>query len=134
MSESNTQIYEGMFLFPPNFAADLQSAVDHLHELFQRADAELLALQKWDERRIAYEIKGHKRGVYLLAYFRAPTAKMAGLERDCNLSEMLLRAMCVRADHVPAEEIAAADQRGKLADEIAVRGREQEESAAGASS
>jgi len=30
-------------------------------------------MRKWDERRLAYEIKKQKRGLYILCYFKAPT-------------------------------------------------------------
>jgi small subunit ribosomal protein S6 len=121
MSTERTNIYEGMFLVPPAVAANLQAAVDHIHDLLRRADAELVAFRKWDERRLAYEIRGNKRGVYFLAYFKAPTDKMARLERDCNLSEQILRAMFLRADHLPADQIEAADGRSELADEMKLR-------------
>ena len=127
---SEKRIYEGMFLFPQSAAANLQGALDHITELLQRADAELLSLSKWDERRLAYDIKGNKRGVYFLAYFHADSQRLTDLERDCNLSEQLLRAMMTRADHVPQEMIEAAEGREKLADEIRLR---QEQEAADAS-
>ena len=79
---------------------------------------------------VEVEIKGNKRGVYFLAYFRVDPAKLTGLERDCNLSEQLLRSMVVRADHVPSETVEAAEGRAQLADEIKLRS-EQTASSAG---
>jgi len=121
MSDERTTTYEGFFLFPQAVAANLQGAIDHLEELLKRVDAEVVSLRKWDERRLAYEIKGNKRGVYFLVYFRADPARLTDLERGCNLSEQLLRSMVTRADHIPAEEIEAADGRAQLADEIRLR-------------
>jgi small subunit ribosomal protein S6 len=114
-------MYEGMFLFPQAAATNLKAAVDHVTELLQRAEAEIVSLKKWDERRLAYEIRGNKRGVYFLAYFRVDPTRLTGLERDCNLSEQLLRTMVVRADHVPGTIIEAAEGRAQLADEIKLR-------------
>lgn len=122
--------YEGLFLFPQAAAADLGATVDHVKEILRRADAEVLALTKWDERRLAYDIRGNKRGLYLLAYFKAPRHKLAGLERDCNLSERMLRSLVIRADHVTPEQIKLADGREKLADEIKLRAREAAKAAA----
>ncbi|MDY7110246.1 MAG: 30S ribosomal protein S6 [Planctomycetota bacterium] len=118
MTDKQTNTYEGLFLFPQATAANLQAAVDHLTDLLKRAEAEVISLRKWDERRLAYEIKGNKRGVYFLVYFRADPTRVADLERGCNLSEQLLRSLITRADHIPAEEIEAADGRAQLADEI----------------
>ena len=119
--EINIRLYEGLFLFPQSATADLRAAVDHVQELLSRADAEVLSLSKWDERRLAYDVEGNKRGLYLLTYFKAPTDKLAGLDRDCNLSEQLLRAMIIRADHITEERIAANDGTQALEDEIKLR-------------
>ena len=124
-TETKTNMYEGMILVPQTMAANLQAAVDHIKDLLDRADAEVVSMKKWDERRLAYEIKGNKRGIYFLAYFNADPSKMQGLERDCNLSETILRAMFTRADHVRPEVIEAADGRQELADEIALRGSDE---------
>jgi small subunit ribosomal protein S6 len=115
-------VYEGLFLFPQSATGNLQAAVDHLNALFERAGAELISLAKWDERRLAYEIEGNKRGVYFLAYLRIAAPKMATFERACNLSERLLRSMVTRADHLDLATMEAADGRAKLADEIKLRG------------
>lgn len=121
MSDNTKRMYEGMFLFPQNTISDLQSATDHVMALLQRADAEVVSFKKWDDRRLAYEIKGNKRGVYFLTYFRCEPSRVADLERSCNLSEQLLRSLVIRADHLNAEDIEAAEGREALADEIKLR-------------
>ena len=124
MAEERTGIYEATFLIGQAAASDLAAAVEHVRELLKRAKAEVLAMRKWDERRLAYEIDKQKRGVFILTYFTAPTTSIAGLERDCNLSEIVLRAMVLRADHLTEEEIAAQDARQALDDEARVRSEE----------
>jgi small subunit ribosomal protein S6 len=121
MSEVRHGIYEGMFLFPQSAAADMRGVVDHVQSILKRAGAELVAIQKWDERRLAYDIASNKRGLYILTYFKSDRSQIPTIERACNLSELMLRAMILRADHVPAEEIEAADQREALDDEIKLR-------------
>ena len=121
MAETRNYAYEGMFLFPQTVAADLQSAADHVLEILAKGDVEIISLCKWDERRLAYDIKGNKRGVYFLTYFKCDAQKLAAIERDARLSERLLRSMIVRADHVTPEQMAAMEGRQQLADEIALR-------------
>jgi small subunit ribosomal protein S6 len=119
--QDRTYTYEGLFLFPQSAVADLQGAADHVMELLNRAGAEVISFKKWDERRLAYEIEGNKRGLYFLTYFKAKGSKLAGLERDTNLSEKLLRSLITRADHVLPEIMEAAEGRQQLADEIKLR-------------
>jgi len=121
MSEIRINTYEALFLFPQSASVDLQSAVDHIQEIMNRNKAEVIALRKWDERRLAYDIRGNKRGVYFLAYFKTDARNLDGIDRDCRLSERLLRSLVTRADHVPAAEIAEQDGRQQIADEINLR-------------
>ncbi|MFM7051833.1 MAG: 30S ribosomal protein S6 [Planctomycetota bacterium] len=121
MSETRINAYEGMFLFPQTVAADLQGAADHVLEVLSKGGAELVSMCKWDERRLAYDIKGNKRGVYFLAYFKCDAAKLSAIERDARLSEKLLRSMITRADHLTSEQMLAMEGRQQLADEIALR-------------
>lgn len=119
--ETRIKPYEGMFLFPQAALADLAAAVEHVETILARAEAEIIAFSKWDERKLAFDIAGNKRGVYLLVYFRVATSKLAGIERDCNLSERLLRTLIIRADHMTEEQMRATDARQKLEDEIRLR-------------
>ncbi|GMU35931.1 MAG: 30S ribosomal protein S6 [Phycisphaerae bacterium] len=100
--------YEAMFLFDPTFATSDQAPRDEIKRLLDRAEAQDVAMARWDERRLAYRIKGRKRAAYYLAYFKASGTKVAGLERDIQLSEAVLRALVLRADHVTPERMQDA--------------------------
>ena len=105
--------YEGMFLFDPTFASDLTAARTEIERILQRAEAELIVCKKWEERRLAYTIKGHKRGCYVLTYFKAPPDSIPAIERDTRLSEHILRLLILRADDITEEKMNApvpADQ------------------------
>jgi small subunit ribosomal protein S6 len=109
MTAPKHQLYEGMFLFNNAVVgSDLNKATTLLREILDRAGAEIDALLKWDDRRLAYPIKGQKRGLYLLTYFRVSGGQIANIERDVNLSEEFLRCMIVRADHIGEVELEQA--------------------------
>jgi len=121
MREVRTCNYEAMFLFPQSATADLKGCVDHISDVLTRHGAEIIALRKWDERRLAYDIAGNKRGLYLLAYFSSKTSALPVIENDYNLSERLLRFLITRADHMTREQMEALEGRQQLADEAAMR-------------
>ena len=123
-------VYEAMFLISQSEATDLAGVIEHINDILKRADAELIAMKKWDERRLAYEIDKQKRGVYLLAYFEAPGGNMSGFERDCNLSERIMRVMAIRADYLTRDQMLAADARDELAVEAKMRAERAAERAA----
>ena len=100
--------YEAMFLFDPTFGNNVENCEAEIRRLMERAEAEILFCRKWDERRLAYRIKGCKRGVYMLVYFKAPSSKITPLERDAQLSEPILRLLVLRADGVTPEMMERA--------------------------
>ncbi len=129
MSNERIRTYEGMFLFPQSATANLQEAADHVKGILERCGATISSFQKWDDRRLAYEVQGNKRGVYFLAYFTAPTSALAEIERRCNLSEELLRSMVTSAEHIPSEIIEANEGQEDLAAEIKTRSEKKSDSA-----
>jgi small subunit ribosomal protein S6 len=127
-SKGRKNNYEAMFLISQAAEPSLGKAVDHVKHLLERAEAEVIALAKWDERRLAFEIDKQKRGLYILAYFSADPVNIEGLERDTNLSELIMRCMVLRADHLTIDEMKAADGRTDLETEIKMRDDEPSES------
>lgn len=97
--------YEAMLLFDPMATTEWEAIQQEVDRILERAGARPILVNKWDERRLAYEIKGRKRGIYVLTYFEAPPGAVDSLESDCRLSEMILRAMVIRADHLSEEEM-----------------------------
>lgn len=100
--------YEGMFLFDPTFGADWQNVQAEMDRLMERCGGRIIVCGKWDERRLAYEIGGHKRAIYVLVYFEAEPDKLVGLERDVQLSEHVLRVLVLRVEHLSEDEMKEA--------------------------
>jgi len=120
MSKSKT--YEGMFLVQSG--SDFHAASQPVNTVLERSDAEILSMQPWEERRLAYEIKGHKRGLYILTYFKMDPANLSELHRDSELNEGVLRMMILRRDKLTDEEVntqtpAQVNQRQAEASEAA---------------
>jgi small subunit ribosomal protein S6 len=97
--------YEAMFLVGPAAGADAENALKLARGIVERHQGEILVIKKWDERKLMYELKGQKRGTYILVYFTAPGASVSAIERDVNLSEEVLRVLVTKADHLNREEM-----------------------------
>lgn len=98
--------YEAMFLLDAG-TPDFESAIQPVRDLLTRINAEVISLRPWDERRLAYEIRGRKRALYVLVYFKADPLTIASLQHDILINEKILRAMVFSADDVTAEEMNA---------------------------
>jgi small subunit ribosomal protein S6 len=113
--------YEGLFLVDDNRASEnLQEVMDHVRGLLERNGATIRTLEKWDSRRLAYEINGRRRGTYLLAKFDGDPAQIAALEHDCHISNTVMRAMVLLEENVgvtldEAEDAVRAKRRSVLA-------------------
>lgn len=119
----NSNLYEGLFLVRQSaVAAGLNDVIEHVRQTLGRIDAEVITLRKWDERKLAYPVKGQKRGVFLLSMFRADGTRLTEVERACNLSEQVLRVMFTRCDHFGQVEYdAELEQANTSADEQKLR-------------
>lgn len=92
-------VYECMFLLDTNkVAGDVPNATKQLHAILERNHAEILASRPWDERKLAYPIRNHKKGLYYLTYFRTEGKNVAPIEHDVALNETIMRAMILKVD------------------------------------
>ena len=106
MGTVTKRLYEGLLLVDSvEAAADMQGIKGHIEKVFERNNAEIVSIRKWDERPLAYEILGKNRGTYILVYFNSPSDKITSIERDVQLSERIMRILILRADHVTQEDI-----------------------------
>ena len=65
--------------------------------------ATLVRKEKWDERKLSYEIRGHRRATYYLVYFNAGSAAVKEINRDVRLTEGVIRHLILGLDR-PIEE------------------------------
>ncbi|MFM8282913.1 MAG: 30S ribosomal protein S6 [Planctomycetaceae bacterium] len=92
-------VYEGMFILDPSkFSRDPGAAAKQVEDLITAGGGTVLAARLWDERKLAYPINGHKKGVYWLTYFRMPGAQVASLERQAEINDLIIRKLILRVD------------------------------------
>jgi small subunit ribosomal protein S6 len=92
-------VYECMFLLDTNkVAGDVPNVAKQLHAILERNHAEVLASRPWDERKLAYPISNHKKGLYYLTYFRSEGKNIATIEHDYALNETIMRALILKVD------------------------------------
>jgi len=108
------RLYEAMFLVDTGDAASWDDMTRHLESILTRAGADIIGITRWDERKLAYPVGKHKRGTYVLAFLAMGTdGSVPQIERDCQLSEKVLRVLILRADH-----FKISDMRMQLGEDI----------------
>lgn len=94
-----TNAYEGMFIFDSGrFGRDPDGVSGEIARIVQAAGGEILVSRLWEERRLAYPIKGQKKGTYWLTYFRVEPTEIPGVNRQLGLSESILRFLLLKVD------------------------------------
>ena len=88
----NTRKYEAFYIVPATMSDDeVQKVADHFKEIAEKNGATVETAAKWKKRKLAYEIKGHKEGNYVLMEFEGPSAVPAELNRLMNNSDDVVR-------------------------------------------
>ena len=101
-------VYECMFIFNANaYTRNPAGAANAVEELVNANSGELLASRLWNEQKLAYPIKGHRKGAYWLTYFRMDGNKMAKFNRACQLNDMILRHLAIKLDPRLVEPMVA---------------------------
>jgi small subunit ribosomal protein S6 len=88
-----------MFIVDPTISdEDIKAVQQRLSDLATSRGAEVKKIAPWERRRLAYDIKGRRDGIYILAQLRAEPSLVRELERQLAVSETVLRHMVVRLD------------------------------------
>jgi small subunit ribosomal protein S6 len=104
----NSAVYEGLFILDSNrFARDRDGLAREVEGFIEAAGGEVLVSRLWEERRLAFPIKGQRKGAYWLTYFRLPTPQLTGLTRQCEISDSILRQLFVKLPPSLVEPIIA---------------------------
>jgi small subunit ribosomal protein S6 len=104
----NTAVYEGLFILDANkFARDRDNLAREVEGLVEAVDGELLVSRLWEERRLAYPIRGQRKGAYWIMYFRLPTLRLTELTRACEINDSILRQLFVKLPPALVDPIIA---------------------------
>lgn len=101
MTESNKNLYEGMYVISSSLSDDARSkALDRIKEGISKHGGEVLFVHDWGRRRLAYDINGHREGFYYILFFEVTAAAISELWHEYHLNEDLVRFITLRTDKV----------------------------------
>jgi small subunit ribosomal protein S6 len=90
------KLYEGMFLLDSGrFATDAKGSADQILAMIQKFGGSIVAHRPWQDGRLAYPMKGHRKGLHYLIYFKMPGSGVKDLKRACSLNDLVLRHVLV---------------------------------------
>ncbi len=90
-------VYEGMFILDSNhYGRDPEAVSSQVPAMIEKFGGEMLVSRLWEDRRLAYPIKGQRKGTYWLTYFRLDSEKLDDLRRQCHITEDILRELFLK--------------------------------------
>jgi small subunit ribosomal protein S6 len=84
--------YEAMAIVRPDMSdGDVQKLADRFRGVIEERGGTVEKAEKWDKRKLAYEIDGHKEGNYVLFNFEADAQVPQELNRLMRISDDIIR-------------------------------------------
>jgi small subunit ribosomal protein S6 len=112
--------YETTFILEPGLdETKVNEEIERVTGWIKDLGGEVLEVQRWGKRRLAYEIHKRRDGIYTLLLYQGPGPVVKEIERRMKLDEAVMRVLTVL--HVPpeltqpkvdAEAVAAAEDGG----------------------
>jgi small subunit ribosomal protein S6 len=125
-----TAVYEGMFILDSNrLARDREGLPREVTGAIEEAGGQMELSRLWEERRLAYPIKGQRKGSYWITYFRIDTSAIAELNRHFEIADGILRHLIIRLPDSLVEPILehAKGEKVRPARQIEVEADDEEE-------
>ena len=112
-------VYEGLFILNSELYARTPDEVSgQMGTFIEKIGGEMLLSRLWDERRLAYPIKGHKRGTYWLTYFKIDPARIKELTRQFQITDSILRFMFLKLDPRIVDTVVEHAKEGPIKPQI----------------
>lgn len=93
------QLYETIFIIRPSLSdEDVQKLQERIKTTVEKAGGTIERLENWGKKKLAYEVKREKKGLYVQLVYRGTGAVVADLERFCRLDDALLKFLTVKLD------------------------------------
>jgi len=123
-------LYEQVLIVDPNLDDPMaEEALNRVVDLIKQKGGEVLKIDRWGRRRLAYVLNKRDRGNYYIILFKTPPSTIAELENLCRINDAIFKFMVVRFEKKRHIEAVMASLKGvEGASGEVESGREAEES------
>ena len=110
--------YEFVYIISPEIEQeDLESATDKVGQMIVDRGGQVLNLEAWGRRRLAYPIQKFHEGHYMVAQVQLEPGTISELKERLALNEEVIRYLLVRTEDKPVEPLAAQPPEEPLQEE-----------------
>ncbi|MCF7844316.1 MAG: 30S ribosomal protein S6 [Kiritimatiellales bacterium] len=95
--ETDVRLYECSVLYPfPLNQKEEKDIIDGVEEIFKEAGAREVAKDKWGRRGLAYPIKGHNEGAFIIYHLEIDPSKVKEINEALRISHGVLRHLMIK--------------------------------------
>jgi len=103
------KLYETTVIFDPGLEeARVNEEVERVTQPIAQAGGEVIEVQRWGKRKLAYMIRKRRDGTYVHVKHKSPPELIAEMDRRFRLNESVLRHLTVLAVKESRKTLAAA--------------------------
>jgi len=105
--------YETIFILNPDLEEEqTQTAIEKVKGIISQNNGEILNVEDWGKRKLAYQVKKKSKGHYILIHFMGPPTLISELERNFRVMDAVIKFQSVRLDesHVPSSEVPIPEE------------------------
>jgi small subunit ribosomal protein S6 len=102
------RIYELLFIADPNLGEpEVDALAAQVQGFIEKDGGRVEKVEKWGKKRLAYEVRRHSEGYYVLLVVHGAGSLMKEVERRMKVADGIVRFLTVRVD----EELRKAERR-----------------------
>lgn len=102
-----TNHYESVIILSATLEdTQIDSLLDRIKEQITSNGGQILNVDKWGRKRLAYPIQRSKSGYYIVHQFEAPRELISKLERNFRLDETVIRYLTIKLEKKDLEQIS----------------------------
>jgi small subunit ribosomal protein S6 len=91
--------YEAIFILDPDLEEEqAQTAIEKVKGIITQTNGEILKVEDWGKRKLAYEVKKKSKGHYILIHFSGTPTLLSELERNFRVMDAVIKFQSVRLD------------------------------------
>lgn len=115
--------YETIFIVKTDLGDEaLAERVTWVTDILTSNGAEVINVEQWGKKRLAYQVKKQKHGIYVLMHYEGDPKVVPELERNFKLSEDILKHLTVKLEGAQVEKaraaaVAAVEEEARRAEE-----------------
>lgn len=90
--------YESVIIVAPTVDEKQQKEIENKYSKLIKESGKLKDFQNLGKKKLAYEIKKNKEGIYMQIYFESEASFIAELERQYRIDDNIMKFIVVRED------------------------------------